>query len=313
MSKKLTHEYVRDYIKERGYKLLSKYKSSKNKMILCCPKGHIYRVVWNSFKQGYRCPECAGLKRLTHEYVKAEFKKEGYILLSDCYINNYTKLQYICPNNHKESIHWKNFKQGKRCGQCFKKNNIGKNAVNWKGGNQVAWFDTYKSQISLTDDNRRDPNNNNILQVRCTESGCRKWFTPTQSQVCNRINALNSNNGKESNFYCSEECKENCSTFGQRIHLKGYKSDTYRDPDWALMVKERDEYECQICGSKEQLKAHHFEGIEQNPIESFDLDMGITLCKKCHDAAHAEIGCRYIDLTHKALCKVVEKKENNLK
>ena len=38
------------------------------------------------------------------------------------------------------------------------------------------------------------------------------------------------------------------------------------------------------------------EGIEQNPIESADIDLGIALCKSCHDFIHSQNGCRRIDL-----------------
>jgi len=34
----------------------------------------------------------------------------------------------------------------------------------------------------------------------------------------------------------------------------------------------------------------------QNPIESADLDMVITLCKGCHKEVHKLPGCKYNDL-----------------
>jgi len=33
-----------------------------------------------------------------------------------------------------------------------------------------------------------------------------------------------------------------------------------------------------------------------NPLESTDIDMCITLCKQCHKAAHLEVGCKRSDL-----------------
>ena len=70
---------------------------------------------------------------------------------------------------------------------------------------------------------------------------------------------------------------------------------------------ERDNYDCQICGSKENLVAHHFEGLNVNPIMSADLEMGITLCKKCDKKAHSEVGCRYVDLQKRNICNEVKK------
>ncbi len=37
-------------------------------------------------------------------------------------------------------------------------------------------------------------------------------------------------------------------------------------------------------------------------IMSADIDIGITLCKKCDKEVHSEKGCRYIDLTKNSLC-----------
>jgi len=48
-------------------------------------------------------------KKLTIDYICSEFKKEGYILLTEKYINNSQKLDYICPKGHKHSISWSNW------------------------------------------------------------------------------------------------------------------------------------------------------------------------------------------------------------
>ena len=59
-------------------------------------------------------------KKLIYEFVKSEFEKEGYILLSKEYTNARTKLNYECVNGHFHSITWDNWKQGKRCPKCRK-------------------------------------------------------------------------------------------------------------------------------------------------------------------------------------------------
>jgi hypothetical protein len=59
------------------------------------------------------------LKRLTIEYVREQFEKEGYELLSTEYVNTYTKLDYICPKGHKHYISWKNFSKHHGCPYCF--------------------------------------------------------------------------------------------------------------------------------------------------------------------------------------------------
>lgn len=53
------------------------------------------------------------------EQVKKSFEENGYQLLSKEYINNITRLDFICPNNHHGAISWKNFKKGNRCQECY--------------------------------------------------------------------------------------------------------------------------------------------------------------------------------------------------
>ena len=73
-------------------------------------------------------------------------------------------------------------------------------------------------------------------------------------------------------------------------------------PELRQMRLEKDDYTCQKCHrtiDEAELHCHHITGVEQNPIESADLDNCITLCKKCHKWAHTQKGCRYFEL----MCK----------
>lgn len=68
------------------------------------------------------------------------------------------------------------------------------------------------------------------------------------------------------------------------------------------MVKERDNYTCQICGSTEGLFiAHHIDPVVCNPIESADIDNGITLCEKCDKKVHKLPGCTYNNLKNRKI------------
>ena len=57
-------------------------------------------------------------KRLSIEYVKLQFEKRGWELLSRVYLNNYTKLDYKCNNGHRHSITWMDFRKGHGCYFC---------------------------------------------------------------------------------------------------------------------------------------------------------------------------------------------------
>lgn len=56
---KLTYEYVKEYIKSYGYILLSKeYINANEKLIIQCPKEHIFEMTYAKFYTGQRCPYC---------------------------------------------------------------------------------------------------------------------------------------------------------------------------------------------------------------------------------------------------------------
>lgn len=49
----------------KEYKLLSvKYINANSKLLFKCPKGHEFKMSWNNFKQGQRCPYCSNQKVL---------------------------------------------------------------------------------------------------------------------------------------------------------------------------------------------------------------------------------------------------------
>jgi hypothetical protein len=85
-----------------------------------CDKNHRHSISWNSFQQGARCAYCDG-KVVTHEQVEKAFKSSGYALLSK-YENSREKLEFICDKNHRSSVSWASWQQGKRCAHCSTKN-----------------------------------------------------------------------------------------------------------------------------------------------------------------------------------------------
>lgn len=128
MPKKLTIEYVREFVREnaQGYTLLSKeYINNRTKLKFKCDKGHIFAMNFSDFKQNVRCSKCANKKRVEKQklsiaYVKNFIHKNaaGYILLSEEYINNKTHLFFKCPKNHTFKARFDNFLQGSRCPTC---------------------------------------------------------------------------------------------------------------------------------------------------------------------------------------------------
>lgn len=175
----------------------------------------------------------------------------------------------------------------------------------WRGGyakDNLAMFETYADRMEFAEQVRRSPIDKNILQVKCTY--CGRWFNPKLKGLMNRVSYLEGKRNDESRLYCSNRCKKSCPIYHQKKFPKGYKPVTSREvqPELRQMRLECDGYICQKCHrtiDEAELHCHHITGVEQNPIESADVDNCITLCKKCHKWAHTQEGCRYFEL----MCK----------
>ena len=308
MPKKLTYEFIKKQFEKEGYTLLSKeYKNNITFLDCICNHGHVTKIQYKNFIIGCRCSICKNTT-LSNNFVKNIINNRGFKLVS-VYKNAYTKLHLICPKGHEYYYTFNNFKNSKfgGCKICKSISQRGSNNHNYKGGVkklELPLYSTYAPQLEWVEEVRRDPINTNILQVKCTEINCRKWYTPKTSHVLRRLMFLKSISKSEGRFYCSDECKNNCSIFGQQLYPKNFKPDYSRElqPELRDLVLERDEHECQRCGNTSDLQCHHFEGLNINPIESADIDNCITLCSECHKMAHEDEGCRYVDLRKDRVC-----------
>ncbi len=178
---------------------------------------------------------------------------------------------------------------------------------------QPAKYDQFYDKISLyygEDEIRRDPDNPDLIQVRCQNQNCREWFNPSINQLYNRLHSIYGIDGGSNYMYCSDECKKSCAVFGQREFPKGFlkskkKSNNGREVPAGLreLVFDRDKYTCQKCGKSITdfpdliLQCHHIKPINEDPILEADKDNCITLCDECHKWVHLNIpGCSYIEL-----------------
>ena len=97
---------------------------------------------------------------------------------------------------------------------------------------------------------------------------------------------------KNETKFCSRKCHyinvdEGKTPENERIrHSTEYKK-------WRELVFERDDWTCQKCLERGSfLHAHHVEGFSENKDKRFDIDNGITFCKKCHYKFHSGYGFR---------------------
>ena len=110
-----SQKYVENIFQSRRCLLLSKYVSSKDKLIYLCPNGHRNSIRIDCFKTAKTlCMQCK-----IYDAWNC-FKERGFKLLETRYINTNTKMKYRCPVGHIHSITLRDFKCGDGCPYCAK-------------------------------------------------------------------------------------------------------------------------------------------------------------------------------------------------
>lgn len=140
----LSHEFVAAKISEDGHILKNQYVNSKTKLEIWCPKCEKnFTQTWSNFRNGHRCRFCASKSRgstrkHTIEKVKKEFEESGWQVLSDCYENNRTKLECICPKGHLTTKAYDDFKSGKGCWECKSEDASTRYRISENKANEIA-------------------------------------------------------------------------------------------------------------------------------------------------------------------------------
>lgn len=100
-AKKLSYEYVKEYIEKDNYKLLStKYENNRTKLSVKCDKEHEYKVTFNDFQNGYRCPYCnnsKGEKRVLEILNKLNIDCIPQYRFKDCKFKNTLPFDFYLP------------------------------------------------------------------------------------------------------------------------------------------------------------------------------------------------------------------------
>jgi len=291
------------------------YKNSRTKVEIVC---HIHGSFWqspNTHLSEHSCPRCGKERSRKASNRKDNNSDESFIEKAICvheykfnyqfidYKNSTTKVKIKC--NDCGTVFYQTpiaHLSGTSCRKCYLNKAIGANIYSWKGGvvkSNLPLYKTYAPQLEKYQPVFKiEQDGLDLLGVECTY--CKKVFIPKLTHVQNRLNSVNGIAPGERNLYCAAECKKACPTYKQRKYHKGDKPNSYFRHDqkqWSKLVKERDNYTCQKCGTtKGTLEAHHIDPVVNNPAESADIANGITLCKGCHKEAHKIPGCSYLEL-----------------
>jgi hypothetical protein len=86
---KLSYEYIKDFIESKGCKLLSdEYKDQEHNLNILFACGHEGQRSFSTFKYSKNiCSRCSGVKQYSYEEAKEVIENNGYLLLSNEYIN----------------------------------------------------------------------------------------------------------------------------------------------------------------------------------------------------------------------------------
>ena len=136
------------------------------------------------------------------------------------------------------------------------------------------------------------------LMVRCKT--CRGLMTPTLSQVTHHVSAINSIGQGEKNFYCSDECRSSCTTFGKKGSNNPPNSEHEARMRKArncqigskseLKKLQRDQYGynfCDRCGNRtDQLALHHTIEVAKDPDGAITPAGHMLVCE---DPCHKEL------------------------
>jgi hypothetical protein len=209
-----------------------------------------------------------GKKRLTLEFVRSSFEKEGYRLLIDEYINCDQLLWYICDKGHKHRINWSNWKKGVRCPYCEGQGKPDIDVI--RKGFESAGYELL-SQNYVKDSHK--------LTYKCPIGHIHsmRWGNFRHGKRCPTCflidNILNKTGDK-------------CYNWQGGITKHPY-CDVWRDKEYKESIKERDGYKCKNPDCKQdgnKLVIHHIDYDKKNCHPS-NL---ITLCNSCNIRANSK-------------------------
>lgn len=223
------------------------------------------------------------MQRLPYEFVKDQFEREGYKLLSEEYVSVHHKLDYVCPKGHNSSISYHAWKQGKRCSFC---------ANNRKKDINFIKTVFKKERYELLSTVYR--NNKQKLNYRCPAGHLNsiRWNNWIRGQRCPICAILGNCGPGNPRWRGGISCEPYC--------------DAWADKEYKESILERDNYQCQnpdCWKTTKKIIIHHIDYDKRN-CHPTNL---ITLCRSCNSRANAN------RKWHKKFYRGIIKKKYNFK
>ena len=268
--RKITIDFLQDYFNNLGCELLEDtHKNSHTEMSYICANGHETTTTWNNFSKWHGCLECSGKKQLTTKYVRSEFEKIGFELLTD-YKTAKSDITYICDKGHERTTSWDKFRNTLRCPACM---GLEKHSYEFV---KQEFLDRGFKLLAKSYENAHQR-----LQYQC-ENGHTAYVT---------YNKFKTGDGCRKCFYLRNR-GENHPNYNPNLSEEDriINRDYVEYHNWRLSVYKRDKYRCVICGSKKDINAHHLHNYADYPLLRIDVGNGATLCLCCHVGFHSKYG-----------------------
>lgn len=261
------------------------YVNNRQKLPTRCPNGSLYEVTKNRFiNEGNRCTcrDCrkqnrpSKYKRRTPEDAIRELWERGEEILGE-YVDTQTQVLSRCracgferkikPANYlTERASCARCSGRYRCSTDEYREEVAKSRPGWSLAPTAEYVNAHTAIDHVC-------NRGHVVRMRPHAfrigAGCRVCAALANGERCR---------GENSNFYNDDLTEE------ERVEIiKARRSAEYYE--WKRQVHANHNYECAICGSDEEIRAHHLYGFSYYEELMTDVENGVTLCARHHDTA----------------------------
>lgn len=258
-----------------GYKIINGEYNGLNSMFdVIDDEGYRYYATISSIKRGVR--KISSYNKYSIENIKLWLKlnNKPFILLSDIYVNNSTKLKFMCvDNSHIIYMSWADMRTSKVCPKCYH---------SYEGYNEFlrCLKEKFGNEYDIIGKWNGSQNKTIFIHNKCNTIFEKTPNSFMQGHRCN-------------NTKCCYASGENHYRWNPNLTYEDRIKERKSEDGYVTFIKsvlKRDKYHCQCCHANGNLVVHHKDGYNWCVDKRVDLSNGITLCKDCHSKFHKTYG-----------------------
>lgn len=285
-----TIENIKLWLKlnNKPYELLSKeYVNNTSKLIWTCEKHDEFEYSWNHMQIYTGCRKCAieeSIIRMSTPWEEIEkiiyenFNDTIIILDNSKYESLHSKIYVkcaICGNEWWTEVNNLKYKHG--CDHCARQKlskmfRTDKNIIIEKVKYTLPYVD-------IVDDFSKYKNGRSKIKCYCNKHNIqfKQWVSLLLLGISCPECGLDKKRGENN-------CNWNPNLTNEERESRRQLTDEngMNHREWAKIIFKLDNYKCVICGNNGYLNAHHIKSWAKHKELRYELDNGVTLCKKCH-------------------------------